>query len=542
MELSQHLHRQLRRTGRATSPASRSNRLQLLGWGLIALFLIMAFTTLEGRASTWEDEMYVQSTAWSLVHGGPPNLSADGLYPHNLSIVRFYGPVSFTVAAQLQRQFGLSELPWRLVSFLLGTALMVASSAFLLLLTGASQHHVLLGAAAVAVTSIYLLLMPGRWDPVTVGLLLAGTALLLHAVVPSWRRLAGRACAAGVLFGLALGSTPRALTPLAALACGVLAAAILDAGKRLRALGAACIATIATEAFLLAPLGLTPWTWFQYVRTASKGDQLDSSPLMGGAWNLELSIHKTVVVLTVLLLLSALVAAFAQHRRPAGTPSIWRITLSVIALANLAMALLLLSRPLTYAIFWLPLLVVASFSWIDWEFTQARIRPLIASLVCVALLLPATFDIGRMAHAIRLWKSRDPRVVLAAVRRYVPPGSIVFGPDGGYFFPVEESGSRYLYLWDDITPGLTVGVDSPAYPQLALDVAACTAPAFAVWSNDPTEGPLPDEIAQHPKLLLTPGKPGSREFPAIYRLSTPQACPPAPFDASAIKPFAPLQQ
>ncbi len=532
----------------AEAPRSpRSSWLLILGWCLLALYLVATFVIVEGREPTWGDELYPLSTAWSIMHGRPANLSVDGMFPHDIPLVRFFGPVSFRAAVALIEMFGLKALPWRMLCFLFGISLIAVSSAFLLRLAGAGHWVVLGGTSAVLVSAAYCILFPGRWDPVTVGLIFAGILFLLHAVNGSAARLALLACAAGVLFGLATGSTPRALPLLAALACGVISAACVDAVRRVRLLSAGTIAALlalATDAALLAPFGITPWTWLQFVRSASLGDPMDSSPLLGGQWNVEFHSHKALALLLGLLLVSGSLCAWAQRRGRGGAARTFREALAVMALANLTLSLVLLSRFLDSAIFWLPFLVLASFSSIAWESLRSRgFRSLIAALVCVELLLPATFEVHRMYTAIKLWKGRAPRILLAEISSTIPRGSIVFGPVGGYFFPVEQSGSRYLNIYNDVTPGLAAGEDTEAYRERALDAAACTAPTFFLWPRDETGNPLPlpDEIAQQPMVLLNSASPRSIEGPVLYRLQKPSNCSAVKMvDGNAMKPFGPL--
>ena len=513
-------------------------------WCLLALYLVAAFVVLEGREPTWEDELTVQSTAWSLAHGGPPNMSVDGIYPHNISPERFFGPVSFSVGTALMKLFGLKMWPWRMVCFLLGQSLMVLSSAFLLRLAGRSQRIVLAGAGVTAISSTYCLLLPGRWDPDTFALILAGIALLLYAVKASPASLAYEACGAGVLFGIAAGSTPRALPPLAAVGCGIVASAFIDAGKRSRFLIAGIVAAVsgvATDAMLLAPMGMSPWSWLQFVRNASRKDPIACPPFLGGWWEPEFSTHKMVIILAVLLLATGFISALAQRRRQGSAPGDFQGTLSVMALANLAISVLVVSRFLGYAIFWLPLLPAVSFCWISRDsFRESRMRYVIASLVCLEVLLPTVLETKRVNSEVKLWKNRDPQTLLAEIRKSIPPGSIVFGPVGGYFFPVEQSGSRYLYLEDDITPGLILDDDSSAYRQRALDAAACTAPTFAAWPSNDAEISPPDEITQHRKTHITDGKTGLEEYPTIYRIERPSNCETILFETGSIKPFGAL--
>ena len=189
-----------------------------------------------------------------------------------------------------------------------------------------------------------------------------------------------------------------------------------------------------------------------------------------------------VSVLAMVLLALGLISALRQRRLHPNSPITWKVLLTVIALANMAMEGLLLSRSIAVAIFWLPLLAVAAFCWIDWSFEKrSRVDFLVPTLGCLVLLLPGALEMSRMVSAVKLWKSRDPQIMLAEMKQNIPAHSIVFGPVGRDFFPVEQSGSRYLYLKEQTTPGLSSGADSPAYRERSLDVAACTAPTFVVW-------------------------------------------------------------
>ncbi len=516
----------------------------IAGWSLLALFLVINFVLMLGRAPTWEDEVFAQSTAWSIVHGSQPNLSVIAMYPDSISPERFYGPVSFQVAAALEKMFGLQTWPWRMVCFLLGISLIVLSSALILRFVSAGRWVVLAGASAVAISSVYCSSLPGRWDPVTIGLILSGIALLLRAFTASWRGLAWQACSAGILLGLAVGSTPRALPPLAGVACGVLAAACLDAGKRSRLMVASLLAgilTIVVDAILLATIGMTPWSWLRFAATSSKGDRINSSPLLGGSWGMDVVNNKLVLILAMVLLTLGLISALRQRRLGLDTQINWKVTLTVIALVNMAVDGLLLSRAISVAIFWLPLLAVSSFCWLDPKFVRgSREGFLVPFMVSLVLLLPGILEMDRVYSAVKLWKSRDPQMLLTEIKENIPARSIVFGPVGGYFFPVEQSGSRYLYLTEQTTPGLSSGADSPAYRIRSIDLAACTAPTFIVWPRGRAAPPLPEEVINHPKSQLRSRTADIVENPIIYRLERPASCAAIGVTADTIKAFGPL--
>lgn len=525
---------------RNASGLSRLTRLQFLGWFLLALYFVTSFVLIQGRDPVWGDELYPQSTGWSIANGRPAHMSVDGLYPRDIPLERFFGPVSFHVAATLIHFWGLRMLAWRAVCFLFGISLITAATALLLRLCAASQWVTLAGAAVALIANGYCIIAPGRWDPVTMGFVLAGFAFLLYAVNGSGARLAFLAVVGGIFFALAAGSTPRALPSLAGVACGLFSAACFDANRRNRILSAGAVAAFSgfvIDALLLAPLGMTPWSWLQTVRRLSKGDQIDTSPILGGEWNPQFSINKVVALVTLFLLSSGILCAWMQRRERAGELRTWRVALTIAALANLTLCAVFASRILSYAIFWLPLMVLASFSWIKWESLRGKsLRLLIGTLAILELLLPATLEIQRMYTSVELWRGRDPAVLLSEIRREIPRGSIVFGPIGGFFYPVEQAGSRYLYLGNDITPGLAVGDGSSAHLKRAVDAAACTAPTFAIWPGD-GGNPILDVIPRDPRVeMSSDGVSGSNGL-GIERLAAPSDCSSVQFDTSSIKPF-----
>jgi hypothetical protein len=120
----------------------------------------------------------------------------------------------------------------------------------------------------------------------------------------------------------------------------------------------------------------------------------------------------------------------------------------------------------------------------------------------------------------------------------MPAGSIVFGPDAGYFFPVEQSGSRYLYLEDDLTPGLVRGDDSTSYRERYLDAAACDAPTCIVWPRGGDS--LPAEAAMRPRLELNIGDSGPLNLLPFYRMERPSDCTAQQVDVTAMMPFGKL--
>ncbi|HET7104213.1 MAG TPA: hypothetical protein VFI20_09000 [Terracidiphilus sp.] len=517
---------------RQSDDTSNTNNLALILTGLIlAAFLIVNFIFVESRAPAWQDEVFVQSTARSMVSTGQQGLSVLAMYRDSIPPARFYGPVSFEAAAALQRAFGLREWPWRAVCYLLGLALIAVSSAIIIRLAGASSLQVMLGTCVTTVAGVYCTQPPGRWDPVTAGLAVSAIASVMFCMRGSGWQLLPRAVLAGLLFGLAAGSTPRALPILASAGIAIVVGAIIGSDNRAGILGAGLVtgvAAFATDAIVLAPIGMTPWGWLAFVRRASARDRFNSSPLLGGAWNLELSSHKIVIVLSLLMLAVGVASAFI-HARSEGNSHEYsnvRIVITVLALVNCALSLTLLSRFLSYAVFWLPLLAIASFSQLpggSWLVLK-KLRPVICILLTLELALPTALQMRRLYEGGRLWATRDPKRMQSEMRKYIPAHSVVFGPVGGYFFPVEQNGSRYLYLKEETTPGLASGMDSSAYREQAVDYVACTRRTYLVWPCKEGGPRLPVHVASDEKVLVNPRRIDSNNLPAIYRLKKPRNC------------------
>jgi hypothetical protein len=505
-----------------------------LGWCVPLLLLFMHTVLVDRHAQTWEDEVFAVSTGWSIAHGGPANLSVLGLYPRTISPERFYGPVSFQAEALLLRAFGLSPFPWR-VAISCGYLLILLASLFLLRTLGADRWTQWIGSTATTAISLYTgSLLPGRWDPVTIGLLMLGLALMLSAPGLSRPAQLLRSIAAGIVFGLAIGSTPRTLPILFSIGVGIAAAAWIDKAERKGWLLASLVAVLSTVAVhwaLLAPLGMTPWSWFQFVRQASHGDPINSSPLLGGSWNLGLESHLGIELITLLLFVTGAIAI--AHSVPNARSS-RRIALTIAALLNLALDLLLVSRALSQAIFWLPPLCAAALCWVDWKALRTpRLKYMVAALLCLEFLIPVAVEAQREAAALRPQRSGREHLRSALIHNFIAPGSVVFGPLGGYFFQVEQDGSRYLYLEEMTTPGLSSNADSPAYRRHGLDLVACAHQVYAVWPRPgageemqvAAKADLPAEIEQYGKVELNQSNPSDPI--SIFKLQRPQNCPAA---------------
>ncbi len=440
-----------------------------------------------GRQRPWWDEIYVNSTGLSIARSQPPIPSVLAQYPGTDSPIRFYGPVSFEASALLIRLFGISPVLWRYLC-VSGLALTLAAAVALLRLAGADPAGQVLGALLLALGgSIADLQRYGRWDFVTSGLFLCGLYLCLRAVVADGRGLGWRAAAGGAFLGLALGSTPRALTLSAAAAVSFLAAGAVFTGLRRRLSLAALIAFFAassTHALLLLPWGLTPWSWYAYVRKAASLDKGNLTSALGeGGWGLGLGIHKASYL--VLLSLLVLGAAGALSRRGrysrAGREDFVRFVLTAFGVVNLCLMMVVVSQALGQPAFWLPGIVLAAACWFEWRLIGAS-RPAVAATIFAAglsLLILSAQQAQQVAAILLSWQQRSSSRLDAFVQKSIPRKVAVYGVTDGYFYAVEGAGDQYLIYWEQARDGLASEPDASIAQK--VEQRLCAGPAFVIW-------------------------------------------------------------
>jgi hypothetical protein len=489
--------------------------------GVCLLVFIFLFDLVSiGRQPSWQDEIYVVSTGWSIARSQPPILSVMAQYPHSDSPVQFYGPVSFEANAQLTRLFGLSIVAWRLACFT-GLILTLLLSAALVRLAGGDKWAQLLAALIIGITEPLVVSLPGRWDAVTSALYLCGLLLLLRSVQVTGRSLLWRAALAGLFLGFALGSTPRALTlTLALLVAAFLTALFFRTVRRRLLLSTAVMftAAISVQNLLLLPWGLNSLSWYDYVRQATKGDAINATLVAGqGALDLHLSFHKTVVFILLLLLLIGILGAATQRRFNRGDSRLaLRVFLALCAAFNLSLMLVLLAQALGQSIYWLPPVAIAATSWFDWAtFKRNGLRPVLGALAgaCIVVLL---FQQARQIISVVLtWNRRDYRHLTALVQRTAAPGAIVYGPVSGYFYPVEMAGNKYLYLSEQARAGRYSEPNASISNKLEEEI--CAHPTYAMW-------PRPDPV-HHPEEEPMPQVLRERLLPKVGEFDQPPLSP-----------------
>jgi hypothetical protein len=477
--------------------------------GVVLLFLVDACTI--SRQAPWQDEIFVVSTGLSVARSEPPIQSVMAQYPRADSPIRFYGPVSFVADAQLIRWFGLSITAWRLAC-LGGVALTLVFSTMLVRFAGGDNWAQLVTALIIGLAGSFGSL-PGRWDAVTSGLFLGALLFLLRDVQAEARAPGWQAVLAGVFVGFTLGSTPRSLTLIAAAMFATLVVAVCFRRTRRSLLfGIATIlgVAISVQTLLLLPWGLNPFSWYAYVRQATKDDAINATSVAGhGAFDFNLRYHKTFFLVFLLLLIVGVLAACARRKPLADDERTQaRMFLALFATANLVLMLLLLAQALGQSAYWLPPVVIATMCWFDWSLIKTRPWRHAEAAATVACLFVLVFtDTQRLAPLILTWNRRNNTDITAFVRKTLKSNGVVYGPVSGDFYPVELAGARYLYVAENARAGR---VSEPgASISDKLEQSICSHPTYAIWpeanpAEQPEQEPMPDVLRE--RLLPKAGE------------------------------------
>jgi len=470
--------------------------------GMFAIVLALAiFALTTERQTAWEDEVFAVSTGWSIARSHPPILSVLDQYPQTASPIKFYGPVSFEAEALLIRLFGLSLSAWRMAC-VAGVAFSIWAAMTLVNVAGGDKWAGLITGLIIALSGS-LAPFPGRWDAVTSGLFLTGLLFFLRGVEHEGRALLWRATVAGVFIGFALSSSPRALTlVLAAVVASVLVMLCSRRVAKRFFLGSLCMFSVAalTQTALLSPWGENSFSWYLYLKRATRADSINATPLVGqGNWSPDLHHHKTLVVLLSIFLLISTYHVLSQwipRAYPDKLPL--KLFLTFFAVTNLFLMLLVLANSLGQSAFWLPPALAAFTCWIDWSFPRHRKFGVVTvTLVGICVLLLVFQQLEQSGSVILTWNRRSTDDLKAFVDATVPKGATVYGPIGRYFYAVELSGRQYLYTHEQTTPGLYSVGRNPMGDK--LDAQICSRPTYAIWPKSdgvyPVEGePMPDAL------------------------------------------------
>jgi hypothetical protein len=427
--------------------------------GVLPLFIALDRTPIP-----WIDEVLWASTSLSVINGQAAKPSVLGAFPGTGRFDLFYGPVGIYLGARWMNFAGVSEWNWRMLSFAGGVSIIVLT-AMLVRAVGGSHFSATIAACLVGFsTSLGSHINSGRLDTLSIAFELAALLLLVVAMQQQlplrgglFSLLAGGGIAAAAL------STPRALTFCLALVVGAAALFVLGFRKPLldSFLPAAIVCSVAIWLWTHYQ-GMSPITWLQYLGHVSGGDRSNVSPVLGGSWGSREALYLPELAAPVLFALVAICLFWtlinedqpeSHFRRRPGLAFVLAVGLS-----NTFLSFVLLSRALNYQLFFIVpvligLLVLSQLLLRSTGLTNIR------RLVIVSWLIFAVLSIGLRAAKIvefsQSWLSRDPRPMLAFVKAQVPAKSAVLGSEPCYFWAVQRSGSKYLWIQEATTPGLS---------------------------------------------------------------------------------------
>jgi hypothetical protein len=434
--------------------------------------LILAYIPIVRAHQGWEDEIYWVSTCLSMLrhHGEIPSVFVD--YARPASPLRFYGPTMFWLGAGVLKLFGFSMRTWRSFTFAGNIAYLAAIGVLFYRLR--RSWTIAMGAVLFCSLSLGMsfgISLPGRPDAWTLTLLVLAIALVANPDLEDEpaAALARRWVIFGALLGTAASTTPRTW-PLLALMVVLLP--LLISRHRMQIMGVAAVSSLVVWSVILLPLRTTPWSFAASVRHASTGDAVDVSPLMGGNWGFG---HSVTQILYYGALLAVLGLVDISRWRQITRFQRW---LLAVALLNLAATLLLTARSLNMITYWGFLLEIAAFS--AWTEPAPRPRLRIAWGIGVVLcVFMVALRVARELPPLMHWHERNPAVVEEELRADIPPGSVVYGRPGQYFYPALAIGADYRYPVDWSSVGRASTPGQPGLPAPMRD--ACHAPAFLVW-------------------------------------------------------------
>jgi hypothetical protein len=414
----------------------------------------------------------------------------------------------FWFATAVLKVFGFSVRTWRSFTFV-GEVAYLASIAVLFYRLRRSWA-IAMGAVLFCSLSIafsFGLSLPGRPDSWTLALVVLALAVAATdrvdeepgAIAP------GRWVAFGALVGVAASTTPRAWPLLFFM---VLFLPLRVIRGRVQAMAIVTASCLAVWSLILLPLRMTIWGFVAGVRQASTGDAIDVSPLMGGKWGFGHALTQ-VVYFGGLLFIIGLVD-IGRWRRIAR----FQHWLLAVAVLNLVAALLLTARSLNMFAYWGFLIEIAALC--TWTEPTPSRRMQVARPIGVALcLFMVTLRAAREMPALMHWEQRNPRLVEQELRASIPPGSVVYGLPGRYFYPSLAIGADYRHPVDGSSPGRASTPGHPGLPAPMRD--ACHAPAFLVWPAGEESEPLPPTPYATPERVANYSNPPERSS-ALERL------------------------
>lgn len=464
---------------------------------LLAVVLILMYTVLIRAHQGWEDEVYWVSTCLSILrhHGAVPSILTD--FPRPFSPPLLYGPTIFWMAVATMKVFGFSMRTWRSFTF---AGEIVYFAAVLVLFYRLRRSWVIgIGGALFSALSLdptFAILLPGRPDYWTLAMVVAAFTVAAETV-QSQRAFFVQWLSFGAWLALASSTTPR-VWPLLGLMWATLP---LRIGRDwLRAMALSASAWLLLWSLLLVPLHMTILQFVASVRAASAGDAVDVSPLLGGSWGF--SHAHTQVLFFGVMLLGIGIVDFTRWREVARFQR-WLI---VVAVLHLAALILLVARAFNTTIYWgFVFQLAAIYAWTEAApASRLRAARLIGAVLTIFMVL---LRIGHELPVFAQWSYRDPRLVIQELGAFIPPGSIVYGPEAKYFYPTLSIGSEYRHPVDRASKGRASTPGRPNLPSPMRD--ACRAPAFLIWPTGDSSTPFPPMSHATPQFVTQyqPAKP-----------------------------------
>jgi hypothetical protein len=461
--------------------------------------LVMAYIPIIRTHPGWEDEVYWASTCLSMLRhkGSIPSVLVDYARPANP--LQFYGPTLFWLATVVLKIFGLSMRTWRSFTFAGDVAYLVAIASLFCRLR--RSWTIAMGAALFCALSIafsFEITLPGRPDSWTLALVVFAMAIVATESADGRRDRMARWFAFGTLLGFAASTTPR-VWPL--LFFMVLLLPLRVGRGSIRAIASTVGSCLVVWSVILLPLRMTIWGFVAAVHRASAGDAVDVSPLMGGRWSFG---HATTqIVYFGALLFVVVLLDLPRWRQIAGFQR-WLIA---VAALNLTAALLLTARSLNMFFYWGFLIEIAALC--TWTEAVPGLRLQAARAIGLLLFVfMVTLRIAREAPVLMHWKHRDPSLVEQELRANIPPGSVVYGLPGRYFYPSLTIGADYRHPVDWSSTGRASTPGHPGLPAPMRD--ACHAPTFLVWPAGIDALPLPPTPYATPQRIAEYFRPSAQ--------------------------------
>ena len=403
------------------------------------------FLTLARVPIPWGDEIWMASASKSLADGGLGVPSALPPGPWYAAFPHVYGPLFFNLSAAFIRVFGLSAATVRVVC-VLGAALLVAATAWLMRSAGLGPRWAAIGCALMTLTpEVGTIATNGRMDTLAIAMEIAAMAAFVQALRSDNAVRWG--AAAGGLGLLALLSQVRALPLLAGMALGGVGLLVSRTNRQQAfAAGAAAVAVFLIGGWWWTHhLGLTPLEWALTYLRSSRGDAQNLA-LAGRprVWGLEL---RNAITPLVILAAGAGSAVMLWRRAPTNPQPASRLfplaAVLVASIVNVAFIFAVANNVFTSSSYFvLPLLAAIITVSVAIGQRAGRSRTIAAFWMAVVVL----FGAARTMKYVEVWQTwpyRDPAPLDQFVARHVPPGSLVFGYDQYYYYAVQAAGSTF---------------------------------------------------------------------------------------------------